>query len=507
MASAGCVRWASRMGRGAALTRRPPSVRETLLLGALLASFVAGVVVPIGANVKHARYPAYDLGLFVQTLLLLGEEVNPFNTVRGVYVFADHFDPVLFLVAPFARLGDPALTVTLLEAGIVVTGLGVLWWHVRRGQLRPRMGLTLSAVHLFSYATLDALHYPVHPTTWATLPILLLGFALLNRHSWLVLASTLLLLSCKEEFPFFCLAWGAWLWRSDRKHGVMLMLTSSSWMVLAFWLRPLLIEGEVIRHGQTLLERAWHSPWQMLTGRNAGTKLAWLFAPWACLWLWCGAFSSGRWRAMLGPLFALTPLLLIRLLSAKWHLHYVAPIGAGLTVATVFGCGTLELRKGAMLGVLAVTFGIGSWCYAEPTREAIARLVAPAGSPARQRLQSLERARTVLEGRARNTTLVAQNNLVARVMHEPHGVYDFSRRRDTYQHADYVLLERPPGGLVPATSHREVRQAITRLRRSAEHVVLLDDDFFFLAKRQATARSRSVRGLREGNGRRRGNPD
>lgn len=464
------------------------SRRHAVALAAMLTSFVILVVIPISANVVHAQYPAYDLGLFSQTLLLLQDEINPFNTVRGVHAFADHFDPVLFLVAPWVRFFDPALSVTLIEALFVLGGVAVLWLHVRRGQLLPNMALTLGGLHLFSYATLDALHYPVHPTTWATLPVLVLGYALLNRQTWLVMAATVLLFACKEEFPFVGLLLGAWLWRSDRTHARLLLALSAAWLVVAFGIRSYVLDGNTVPHAENLLRRLWRSPWQMLTGRDAVTKMAWLFAPWLTLWLGCRSAAPHRSRAMRGVLVAMTPLLLIRLFSAKWHVHYIAPVGALLTVATIWGLGNCQLRTATMATVFAVTFGISAWRYSEQTLASYARLLAPEHGRARARLDSIETARALLATRAPSSSIVAQNNLVARVMHQPRGIYDFALRRRSYVSADYVFLEQPPGGLVPGTSHGEIGRAIARLRSSRAHDVLLDDAHIFVARRRQAAR-------------------
>jgi Predicted membrane protein len=46
---------------------------------------------------------AFDLGIFQQGVWLLANGLNPFVTIRGWHLFADHFSPILFVFVPFYK--------------------------------------------------------------------------------------------------------------------------------------------------------------------------------------------------------------------------------------------------------------------------------------------------------------------------------------------------------------------------------------------------------------------
>jgi len=46
---------------------------------------------------------AFDLGIFQQGVWLLANGFNPFVTIRGWHIFADHFSPILFAFVPFYK--------------------------------------------------------------------------------------------------------------------------------------------------------------------------------------------------------------------------------------------------------------------------------------------------------------------------------------------------------------------------------------------------------------------
>ena len=79
------------------------------------------VTIPTWLRARSFGFSNYDLGIYSQALGRLAlDPPNPWLSGRQIHVFNDHFDPILFLVAPFARLFHAV------EVGLVVEGLCAL---------------------------------------------------------------------------------------------------------------------------------------------------------------------------------------------------------------------------------------------------------------------------------------------------------------------------------------------------------------------------------------------
>jgi uncharacterized membrane protein len=49
---------------------------------------------------------AFDLGIFDQAIYLAGRFEPLFITLRGLYKFGDHFDPIIYILGQIYRVWD-----------------------------------------------------------------------------------------------------------------------------------------------------------------------------------------------------------------------------------------------------------------------------------------------------------------------------------------------------------------------------------------------------------------
>lgn len=309
-----------------------PSSNPAAAVAAILLVFIAVVLVPVWLRAARFCFNNYDLGIYGQALAQLGPaNWNPWLSGRQVFLFADHFDPVLVFAVPFARaLGLPwgGLLAEALFVGASVIPIVLL---VRRGDLSSSGGLLLSALLLFNAATVSALGFPIHPTTWAVLPWTWLVLAMRRNALGSLLAALVLLFACKEEFPFVGLVLGALLLAQRRwRDGGAVLAVSLLWLGFVYGIRPSLVgptegyasglfEGLTVAPGAYLAER--------IGSRHMWTTLGLLVAPFVPLGVFC-------WREKLRPqwilLALLVPPLAIRFLGDAWRHHYGAVLVAGL---------------------------------------------------------------------------------------------------------------------------------------------------------------------------------
>lgn len=456
--------------------------RPALALAALLAVHALVAVAPTWVRAARACFAYYDLGIYTQGLARLSwAEPNPWLSGLQRHLFNDHFDPVVWLARPLTLVLAPPWAALVAEALFVLLSAAPLAWLVRRGALTPRAGWLLAALLLLNPATLQALAYPVHPTTWAMLPMALLGAALVLGERRVALGALVLLFACKEEFPFVGVVLAAGLLaRGERRFALQVGAFTLAWLVLVFVLRPLWL-GPSVSYGSTLLEGLGGGAWTYLRARLAAPgfgrvgTLALVLAP-VLVWGWR---AGGRPDPLLWAL--LVPGLLIRFLGMKWLHHYGAPLMAGAVLALV---PLVRVRRVpgwlvALSLLLLVTsggerFARSAWrtlappgafpahCPADPAREASVRT-------ALARLGALPPAPALLGG-----------ELIAFVAARPEVSSVGGPRPATVFR--YVLVQKPPyGDPYPLTPAR-VGELVERWRATPGAEVLLEDRYVFLAR-------------------------
>ena len=462
----------------------------------LIAAYLFGAAVlllgfepALFARLDLDAFNNFDLGIYSRALYLLSwDNLNPWLTNRETKIFNDHFDPVILLAAPWVKLGDPARVAIVIEAVVVLaTPLSVVWLYRRRA---IDAGVAAAAILylLLNRGTISAVEFPVHPTTWAMLPMSWLGAALMLDRRAQMLAALTLLFACKEEFAFVGVMLTAFLlWRREWRFAAIVGAWSSIWLLVSLVLRPYWL-GEVQHHvanrfvdlsdpAAGLSQAAGEVNWQ---------RLFHLVLPLAPLagWLLYRRQLPNRMLWLL-PL----PLVMIRFLADAWTAHYMAP------VVPLWLLGVLprknepvetsnreRLLQIAMVSATAALLMIVDW---GSLGRAIALRTQPAAiawaprDPAR--LASIARARSYLLQHAEGKALV-QSNLIPRLVERPE-LYQVAGSHDPSEHEfRYVFVEQPPHGDYWPASREDYERLLAEWRSSPEMRVIIDDGQVFLAE-------------------------
>ncbi|MFZ5480976.1 MAG: DUF2079 domain-containing protein, partial [Myxococcota bacterium] len=159
---------------------------------------------------SDSRLPAWDFGIFTQMVWMLGHgESGRISLLHGIHWLGDHFQPVLWLLAPLGWTSPYALV--LAETTIVAAGafpLARIAWRATRSELAT---VAIVGAWLATPGLWWALQYPVHPSTWVA-PLLLFAIdafeeGRLARYA----AFCALALACKEDVGLYLAAIGVWL--------------------------------------------------------------------------------------------------------------------------------------------------------------------------------------------------------------------------------------------------------------------------------------------------------
>lgn len=465
----------------------PARIRGVSLVALVVAcaAFWGLVVTPVWIRVAQYCYAHYDLGIYTQALARLSlSEPNPWLTGRQLFIFNDHFDPVLFLALPLGTvLAQPWPGLVAEALWVFLSGAPLLGLYAR-GRLGGGATVLGCAVLWLNSGVVGAVNYPIHPTTWAVFPLVWLGVALHAGWRRTALVALVLLFACKEEFPFVGVMLTAGLWlRGDRRFSLQVGAVTAVWLLVAFvvrpwWLGPTMGYGAGLFVGLREAPLDWVSQRLMAPGMisRLGTLLL-LFVP---LSLWA-------WRERRGPdgmvLSLLLPMLAIRFLGKIWGHHYLAVVMAGAFVAFLPLLASRRLPAWVALatGVLLVSTN-------ENPLRANLRLLAhpelyPVTCPALpERLAGVGRALEFLRTHSEGKALVSGHllaHLTARDEVYTVGGLQPEDERHAYR---YVLVEKPPHGDAYPTSQERIGELLPVWRASPDTQVLTDDAFIFLAR-------------------------
>ncbi len=212
-------------GPTGAHTRLPRQERICLLLLAL----GVGLYLCFFCSLVFRRYTRFavldfDLGIFDQATWLISRGYSPFITIRGTHLLADHFSPVLYLVAPLYWLWDSPKALLLAQTAVLAAGALPLYALARRQLASAPAALLLALVYLLYPPMQWSNMYEFHPETFAT-PVLLGAFYALHRAHWKTYYTLLILATfTKETVGLAVAAVGFYALFIDRRVGIRTIL-------------------------------------------------------------------------------------------------------------------------------------------------------------------------------------------------------------------------------------------------------------------------------------------
>ena len=473
------------------LANRPCESRKALqALPALVIAFAVIAVLPVWRAARLYCFHNYDLGIYSQALALLSPgNLNPWISGRQLHIFNDHFDPIILLAAPWTRLLPAWQVALLVESVLVALSVVPVWWLWRRGRLSASAAGLLSALVLLGPTTLSALRFPVHPTTWAMLPITWLVAALLERRTVLMLVALNLLFACKEEFPFVGLVLGvALLYRREWRPMAWVLALSVAWLALDFAVRPALL-GPTEAYGPGLFAGVASHPWTYLVERlfakGAASRIGSILVVIAPLALFA-------WRTRRQPdwlvVSLLLPMLAIRFLGMAWRFHYGAPVGAVAIMAFVPVLGTARVPRWLVVAttVLLISANVHN------LRFTAKMWGLPSNAPPRHcpadpaRIAALDVAVNHLVTAPPGPALV-EGNLVAHLAARPDVYMVGGLQREASTPYRYVLVEKPPHGDPYPMTGKRIEELLPRWRQEAQSTYRDDVHLFFAAGKFTTS--------------------
>lgn len=276
--------------------------------------------------------------------------MNPQLTVYKYKIFNDHFDPIQLLVRPF-YLPNIGLSLIITEVLFFLGSVIFLIKILRHFNFKLSVKFSFIFLYVFSYGTFSALSYPVHPTTWAVLPLTMISFYLLKDNLKGVLFSLFLLLTCKEEFPFVGLALAAYYFfvMKEKRSSLYAFLISFSWLLFAIFGRKVFFDGVMNDHSGRVIKGLFDPINFMMNHYSLRTlKVLFVFILPLAIALFPSTFKGKDFFKALksNPLTYLVffPLAL-RSFSGVWGFQYTIVLSCLLVLFLVFLYKRLEIKN------------------------------------------------------------------------------------------------------------------------------------------------------------------
>ena len=437
-------------------------------------------IAPVWIKTALHQYHNYDLGIFAQALHAIQlENLNPFIPALNIQLFCDHFDPILILVSPFGKVLEPAYAALLVEhLLILLIPLPVVLAYRHNQNATPFVCFAITYL-LFNRGIMSAIAFPVHPTTWASFFIVCIGVCV-NKRKWgWVLLASILLMACKEEFPFVILMIGIGL--TCQKHfkiGVSLIALASFWILVAFGIRPWLLDNT---HGYAsrVLFPLFQAPVTTILERlrNIGEarRLLQCVLPLipAAYWI-LKQRSQPNWIMVI----AVVPLLAIRFLDGAWNFHYLAPVAPLLLLATWRPnvVSTFPWPYAAIGITIAALAAFG------PVSKAVT-VYTDVSDLSSDRLSSIDEARLHLLRNTNGAALVEGN--LSPLLARRDNVFQIGGVQPNQSYR-FFLAEKPPKGDPWPLLHSDIDRRINEWRSNVKVCVLKDNAHIFFAEMKET---------------------
>lgn len=188
--------------------------------------------------IQYSRFHvhAFDFGIFDQGLWLLSRFEEPFITVRGLHLFADHSSYVLFILVPIYWVAPAQEVLIVLTVALLGAGAPLTYALARSSGATPGLSAVVATGYLLHPAVAWAARDGFHPE-YMTVPIVLAAVLLIqkNRDGW-ALALVGIAILTKEDVALLLVPLGIYVAYAmgKRRTGLVIVAASAAAMAISF---------------------------------------------------------------------------------------------------------------------------------------------------------------------------------------------------------------------------------------------------------------------------------
>jgi hypothetical protein len=293
-------------------------------------------------QIAHLKINGWDYGIFQQTLfdVASGAGWNPFNTIRGIFIFNEHFYPVLIPLAYLTRiLGHSASSPFFIEWLSVALALVFVIKTTTDQNFFARMMAII--VIIFSRPILTAILYPVHTDTWTLLLHLTMFYGVARNRFHYVWISALSLMFFKETYAFGIVGLSSYFLLIERnpRRFVPILAIGLFFVIMELGPRRMLL-GDGNYYAVSYASMILSEPLKVLaimrktliSGSFIKVFVAYLFP----IILAFRLLPMSQLRPLLAALAYLIPLILIHLIIERFYFHHASQHGISLAAGLIY---------------------------------------------------------------------------------------------------------------------------------------------------------------------------
>jgi uncharacterized membrane protein len=319
----------------------------------------------------------FDLGIFDQQIWLAAHHLNALGTVRGLSMWANHVNPVIYLLVPFYWLGAGAHFLYLVQV-VALASVAIPLYQLARERLHSeRLALVVPLAWLLYPATEWMTWWAFHPE-YLALPAFVYAYYFAERSRWWPYwACVVLVLSTKEDAALAVIALGVVLFtrrhQRERRQALATVAVALTWFVISVRLIMPLATPNATQIYLYMYSQFGSSFWSILF--NIVRHPSHLFS---AIFTWSHVHYYEQLSLPLAFLFVLSPVTLILIVPtfllnvannqsypADIRFQYTTFVATGLFLALVEGLGRITQRGLLVLacGVLVIASLVANATY------------------------------------------------------------------------------------------------------------------------------------------------
>ncbi len=409
---------------------RPPSisyewVKPRVVLATMIALYVAYFGVLTWAQQSNFGTFDFDLGIFDQQIWLAAHHLNALGTVRGLPLWANHVNPVIYLLVPFYWLGAGPHFLYLVQVAAIAS-VAVPLYQLARARLHSdRLALVVPFAWLLYPANEWMTWWAFHPE-YLALPAFVYAYWFADRRRWWPYwVCVALVLSTKEDAALAVIALGALLLaRRQTRVALATIGVAAAWFVISVRVIMPLATPNATQIYLYMYSQFGTSFWSILVNivRHPSHIVNAIFT-------WSHVHYYEQLALPLGLLFVLSPVTLILVVPtfllnvannqgypADIRFQYTTFIATGLFIAMIEGLGRVT-RRGLLVLASLVLAGASLITNATYSPSSLNQRVFNSGVWALQPSAQSREATTLLRRIPANAAVSASYNIEPHLTH------------------------------------------------------------------------------------------
>ncbi|GAB4412589.1 MAG: hypothetical protein OHK0056_17820 [Bacteriovoracaceae bacterium] len=440
-------------------------------------------------GLRYNCFHLIDYGIYQQAIYQIADGVswNPYVTVRDIFIFNEHFDPVIYLAAPFVRLFNYSYWSLAVFEWLWYVGFCLL--ALKWAKIQSIKEWILAAGFIFfARGLLSAVLFSGHPSTWAIVPIILLVYFIYKDHTWGIILSALSLNFFKETFPFAVFGLAIpFLLSKDFKRGLPIFIIGCFFVAFELKLRSMWL-GKTFAYGNSYLGEIAADP----VGRTLKLFKEFeydsffkIFFPYFIPLFYLFRREKYHWDFFKTPLakvsFFLIPMMLIHFIINRYYFHHASQFSAAIIGMILFSGVLTELVKSKKIFWISLVLILvnGMSMYTRLVKSSVGNKVGRCVIY-KEKIPYAEKIREIVDTIAEDKIIYTTGGIGPRIMRPRLSLYhhEMCKKMDRY---DYLILElKQTDSIWPM--HPDTVQGIYKNCREFADEILMENDFFFFAK-------------------------